>query len=89
MLPVIGLSLASAQIGPAGPRADTGKDAPAIASWETDDPAFVAYPLLSDGRRGAGLRLRGMFQEFNDQINAEDDAEQIEAARASREGRPV
>lgn len=38
MLPVIGLSLA-AQIGPAGPRADTGKDAPAIASWETDDPA--------------------------------------------------
>jgi hypothetical protein len=41
-----------------------------------------------------------MFQEFNDQINAEDDAEQIEAARASRartereaeaarEGRPV
>ena len=56
------------QIGPAGSRGDTGKDAPAIASWETDDLAFVAYPLLSDGRQGGASDSAPCFRNLTTRL---------------------
>jgi hypothetical protein len=73
------------KIGPAGPVGPKGLDAPRIVSWEISDSDFVAYPLLSTGHKGPGLDLRGLFEAFSEQINAEDDAAEIDAARASRE----
>jgi hypothetical protein len=72
-------------IGPAGQRGETGKAAPKIVSWTTDDAAFAATPILSDGGNGAVLHLRGMFEEFNEQINAADDDAERDAARAQRD----
>ena len=53
-------------------------------SWETDDASFVAAPLGSDGRKGAPLYLRGMFEHYHAQVEASDVAEEIDAAQASR-----
>ena len=72
-------------IGPAGQRGETGKAAPKIVSWATDDANFSAVPVLSDGGNGAVLHLRGMFEEFNEQINAADDDAERDAARAQRD----
>jgi hypothetical protein len=72
-------------IGPRGERGDTGKAAPTIVSWAIDDAAFSATPILSDGGNGAVLHLRGMFEEFNEQINAADDDAERDAARAQRD----
>jgi hypothetical protein len=73
------------RIGPAGPRGDRGKDAPAICAWALDDANFSATPILSDGGNGAVLHLRGMFESFNDAINAADDDAERDAARAQRD----
>jgi hypothetical protein len=73
------------QIGPRGERGPRGEPAARIVSWEIADSDFVAYPLLSTGDRGPGLHLRGMFEVYNEQVNAADDAAEIEAAAAKRE----
>ena len=70
--------------GPRGERGERGQAAPAIAAWEIDDSAFVAYPLLANGRKGPGLHLRGMFEVYNAQVDASDAAAEIDAAAASR-----
>ena len=69
--------------GPQGPPGPRGAPAPAIAAWEIDDSAFTAYPLLSNGRKGPGLHLRGMFEVYNEQVDASVAAEQTDAAAAS------
>jgi hypothetical protein len=71
-------------IGPAGPIGPKGLDAPRIVSWEIEDSAFVAYPLLSNGHKGPGLHLRGMFEVYNQQVDATDAAAEIDVAAASR-----
>ena len=73
------------QVGPAAPRGDKGHDAPRIVAWEINNSEFVAYPLLSTGRKGPGLHLRAMFEAFSDAIDGDDDAAQADAARAPRE----
>ena len=76
---------ADGQRGPRGERGAMGPAGPRIIGWEIDDSAFVAAPLTSpDGRKGAPLSLRGMFENFNDQINDADVAEEADAAAASR-----
>jgi hypothetical protein len=72
-------------IGPAGPVGPKGSDAPRLASWAIDDAAFAATPIMSDGSNGATLHCRGMFEEFNEQINAADADAERDAARASRD----
>jgi hypothetical protein len=61
-------------IGPAGPVGPKGIDAPRIVSWEIDDAAFVAWPLLSTGHKGPALYLRGMFESYDGQVDASDAA---------------
>jgi hypothetical protein len=75
---------AEGKAGPPGPVGPKGLDAPKIVSWEIDDSAFVAYPLLSTGQKGPGLHLRGMFEVYNAQVDASDAAAEIDAAAASR-----
>jgi hypothetical protein len=72
------------RIGPRGERGEQGKAAPTIVAWALDDAAFSATPILGDGGTAATLRLRGMFESFNDAINAEDDAAEADAARRQR-----
>lgn len=76
-----GVGLAGPQ-GPPGPKGEPGSK---IVAWEIDDSAFVAYPLLSTGDRGAGLHLRGMFEVYNEQVNDTDAAAETDAAARSRE----
>jgi hypothetical protein len=61
-------------IGPAGPVGPKGLDAPRIVSWEIDDAAFVAWPLLSTGHKGPALYLRALFESYDGQVDASDAA---------------
>ena len=36
-----------------------------IASWQLDTDNYVAVPILSDGREGPPLELRGLFDQFH------------------------
>ncbi len=70
--------------GERGAKGEPGKAAPTITAWAVDADGFTAAPILSDGSNGATLRLRPLFESFNDQINADDDAAEADAARAQR-----
>ena len=66
---------------PSGRRASRGAR---IVSWEIDDSAFVADPLLSNGHKGPGLHLRSMFEIYNQQVDASDATAEFDVAAASR-----
>jgi hypothetical protein len=51
--------------GSIGPR---GEPAPTITGWRVDPAAYAAVPLLSDGSEGAPLELRGLFNQFLDEV---------------------
>lgn len=72
------------KIGPQGPAGPKGAAAPRIAAWEIDDSGFVAYPVLSNGHKGPGLHLRGMFETYNQQVEASDIAAETDLAVGSR-----
>ena len=42
--------------------------APAICGWRIDRVAYAAVPLLSDGSEGAPLELRGLFEQFFNEV---------------------
>jgi hypothetical protein len=50
--------------GPKGARGERGMAAPTIIGWALDRERFIALPLMSDGRPGPGLELRGLFEQF-------------------------
>jgi hypothetical protein len=50
--------------GPSGERGGRGTDAPAIARWQIDRANYVAIPIMSDGKKGPPLELRGLFEQF-------------------------
>jgi hypothetical protein len=61
------------QQGPAGPqgirgergeRGARGEAAPTIVSWTLDRVHYRAVPTLSNGKAGAPLDLRGLFEQF-------------------------
>ena len=56
--------------GPRGERGGRGEPAPAVKGWLVNKAKFTASPILTDGTVGAGLELRGLFQEFLDQTRA-------------------
>jgi hypothetical protein len=51
--------------GSIGPR---GEPAPTITGWRVDRASYTAVPLLSDGSEGAPLELRGLFEQFLDEV---------------------
>jgi hypothetical protein len=51
--------------GLAGP---SGKDAAVIVCWKIDRAAYTVTPVISDGTSGPPLNLRGLFQQFQDEV---------------------
>jgi hypothetical protein len=54
--------------GPAGIAGPPGKDATTIACWTMDRAAYTVTPVMSDGTRGPPLNLRGLFEQFQDEV---------------------
>ena len=47
-----------------GPRGDAGASGATIVGWKIDRERYVATPVMSDGRDGPPLELRGLFEQF-------------------------
>jgi hypothetical protein len=60
--------------GEPGPRGATGiagpsgADAVAIVGWNIDRAAYTVVPIMSDGSRAPPLNLRGLFEQFQDEV---------------------
>jgi hypothetical protein len=60
--------------GERGPRGATGiagpsgADAVAIVGWNIDRAAYTVVPIMSDGSSGPPLNLRGLFEQFQDEV---------------------
>jgi hypothetical protein len=40
----------------------------AIVGWKIDRAAYTAVPIMSDGSSGPPLNLRGLFEQFQDDV---------------------
>src|SRR5215831_12100286 len=59
------------EIGPCGrkgERGTPGEAAPTIILWTLDRKNYRAIPTMSDGRIGAPLELRGLFEQFLSEV---------------------
>jgi hypothetical protein len=52
------------QQGPPARRAQIGLSGATIRDWKIDRARYVATPVMSDGREGPPLELRGLFEQF-------------------------
>ena len=50
--------------GERGPKGDPGLSGVTIREWKVDRVRYVATPVMSDGREGPPLELRGLFEQF-------------------------
>jgi hypothetical protein len=50
--------------GERGPKGDPGLSGATIREWKVDLARYVATPVMSDGREGPPLELRGLFEQF-------------------------
>src|SRR5215475_2699586 len=50
--------------GERGPKGDPGLSGVTICDWKIDRARYVATPVMSDGREGPPLELRGLFEQF-------------------------
>ena len=50
--------------GPSGPRGDAGASGATIRDWKIDRASYIATPVMTDGRDGPPLELRGLFEQF-------------------------
>ena len=46
------------------PKGDPGLSGVTICDWKIDRTRYVATPVMSDGREGPPLELRGLFEQF-------------------------
>jgi hypothetical protein len=56
---------ATGERGPRGEPGPAGAAAPIIKSWKIDRANYVAVPIMSDGREGVPLHLRGLFEAYH------------------------
>jgi hypothetical protein len=54
--------------GPPGPRGDAGASSATICDWKIDRTRYLAMPVMSDGREGPRLELRGLFEQFFSEV---------------------
>ena len=50
--------------GERGPQGNPGLSGATIRGWKIDRERYVATPVMSDGRDGPPLELRGLFEQF-------------------------
>jgi hypothetical protein len=50
--------------GPRGAKGEKG-DSAEIVGWRIDRENYVATPVMSDGKDGPPLELRGLFEQFH------------------------
>ena len=50
--------------GERGPQGSPGLSGATIRDWKVDRARYVATPVMSDGREGPPLELRGLFEQF-------------------------
>jgi hypothetical protein len=50
--------------GERGPQGAPGSSGATIRDWKIDRARYVATPVMSDGREGPPLELRGLFEQF-------------------------
>jgi hypothetical protein len=50
--------------GSPGPKGDAGASGTTIRDWKIDRTRYAATPVMSDGRDGPPLELRGLFEQF-------------------------
>jgi hypothetical protein len=50
--------------GERGAKGDPGLSGATIRGWKIDRERYVATPMMSDGREGPPLELRGLFEQF-------------------------
>jgi hypothetical protein len=50
--------------GERGPQGSPGLSGATIREWKIDRARYVATPVMSDGREGPPLELRGLFEQF-------------------------
>jgi hypothetical protein len=50
--------------GERGPKGEPGEAGTSIRSWKLDRTRYVATPIMSDGKHGPPLELRGLFEQF-------------------------
>jgi hypothetical protein len=55
--------------GPKGEPGAPGAPAPIIKSWKLDRERYIATPMMSDGKEGATLDLRGLFEAYHREAN--------------------
>jgi hypothetical protein len=55
---------AAGEKGERGPKGDAGASGATILGWKIERERYVATPVMSDGRDGPPLELRGLFQQF-------------------------
>jgi hypothetical protein len=51
--------------GPRGEQGPAGTPAPTIKSWKIDRTSYIATPIMDNGREGAPLDLRGLFEAYH------------------------
>jgi hypothetical protein len=54
--------------GERGPKGDAGASGVTIRDWKIDRARYVATPVMSDGRDGPPLELRGLFEQFFSEV---------------------
>jgi hypothetical protein len=59
---------AAGEKGERGPRGDAGASGATICDWKIDRARYVATPVMSDGRDGPPLELRGLFEQFFSEV---------------------
>src|SRR5262245_61230616 len=59
-----GVAGAREERGERGPKVDPGLSGVTICDWKIDRAPYVATPVMSDGREGPPLELRGLFEQF-------------------------
>jgi Collagen triple helix repeat (20 copies) len=55
--------------GERGAQGEKGRDGSVIREWEIDRKNYTATPIMSDGSRGRKLELRGLFEQFQDEVS--------------------
>src|SRR6516225_6155799 len=54
--------------GERGPQGSPGLSGVTIRDWKIDRARYVATPVMSDGREGPPLELRGLFEQFLSEV---------------------